>query len=186
MKDDWKEVVYVTGNADKATYFSNATGLRLPHRRVDLAEIQSRDLGEIVMDKAERAHAILGLPVLVEDVGLEIGAFGGLPGPFVKWFLEAMSLDQICDLVPADNRSARAVCSIALYNGTRSRVFEGELLGQIATKPRGNSGFGWDPIFIPSGFDVPRAALSEQEDRKTYLSLKPFLMASKFIKGQMD
>jgi non-canonical purine NTP pyrophosphatase (RdgB/HAM1 family) len=62
-----------------------------------------------------------------------------------------------------DDRSAVAVVNIGYYDGEDLKVFKAELQGKIAEKPSGNGGFGWDPIFIPEGFDKTRSELTEAD-----------------------
>ena len=55
--------------------------------------------------------------------------------------------------------------------------------GRISEHPAGTSGFGWDPIFIPEGYLVTRAELSEEDDRDTYLQIKPFAQVKQFLES---
>lgn len=90
--------------------------------------------------------------MLIEDVSLVFHAFGKLPGPFIRWFIEEMSLQQLCDLLAkSDDRSATAGVCYCLYDGNDLKFFDGSVAGIIADEPRGDGGFGFDPIFIPHG-----------------------------------
>lgn len=79
-------VVYVTGNANKAKYFSKMVGMNIPHKKADVDEMQSLDLTEIVEHKVKAAYRNLNVPVIVEDTRLTFHALGKLPGSFVKFF----------------------------------------------------------------------------------------------------
>ena len=71
--------------------------LPLEHQKIDLDEIQSVSLEEVVEHKVRQAYEIAKRPVLVEDVALSFEALGGLPGPFVKFFVEAPNgLENLC------------------------------------------------------------------------------------------
>jgi translation elongation factor EF-G len=59
--------------------------------------------------------------------------------------------------------------------------YEGSLGGEIAESPAGDNGYGWDKIFIPEGYSVTRAQLSEEDDQKTYLQIKPFAQLKAFL-----
>lgn len=72
--------VFITGNADKAAYLAQHLGITLDHQKVDLDEIQSTSLEEIVEHKVRQAYDLVGKPVLVEDVALGFDALNGLPG----------------------------------------------------------------------------------------------------------
>lgn len=177
-------VTFVTGNEKKALHFSRVTAINVAYRNVSVDEIQSLDLTPIVIDKARRAFEEVQSPVIVEDVALEMAALGGLPGPLVKWFLERMDLEEMCALPGERSRRAVARCQVVFFDGHLERVFEGHLDGEIARKPSGDAGFGWDAIFIPQGYDSTRAELSDADYDTTYLQLKPFHQVAEFLHSQ--
>lgn len=76
-------VVFVTGNQKKAEYLSNYLGHPVDHQKIELEELQSLDLRDIVRHKVHQAYAAVQRPVIVEDVSLEFAALGRLPGPFI-------------------------------------------------------------------------------------------------------
>lgn len=105
-----------------------------------------------------------GFPTIADDSGLEVSALGGRPGvhsarfggkaaPFARKI--AMLLEELGKLETAD-RSARFVCSLALAEPSGKIVFEAEGIcsGQIAFASAGSGGFGYDPVFIPDGFNA--------------------------------
>ncbi len=179
-----KDAVFITGNQKKAEYLSRYLGHSVEHSKVELEEIQSLDLQEVVRHKVRQAYAQVGRPVLVEDVSLEFVALGRLPGTFIRWFQEELSPAELCRLLDGKDRSAIARCMFGYYDGMAEHYFEGELRGRVAEKPAGTDGFGWDSIFIPEGYDVTRAELSEDDDRLTYLTLKPFTQIRTFLLGE--
>ena len=67
------------------------------------------------------------------------------------------------------------------YDGRRLQMFEGGMVGEIATTPAGEQGFGWDKIFIPAGFACTRASLNETDYQATYTQIKPFAALKKFL-----
>ena len=179
-------VTFITGNQHKADYLAKMLDMSLDHKKVSLDEIQSVDLDEIVTHKVKQAYQILGAPVLVEDVGLRFTALSGLPGPFVKFFVEQPNgLENMCLMLNAfDDRSARAECVFGYYDGQRLELFHGGLDGVIADAPRGAGGFGWDAIFCPEGYDgKTRAELTPEEDARTYPTIKPIAQVSEFLKS---
>lgn len=156
--------IFITGNQNKADFLAKWLGVSLSHQKIDLDELQALDLHEISEHKARQAYALVQKPVLVEDVGLVFHALGKLPGPFIKWFLQELSLQQICDLlIGYDDRSATSMVCYCLYDGKTCRFFDGALEGTIAESPRGESGFGFDPIFIPSGSDRTHGEMNEAD-----------------------
>jgi len=171
------KATFMTGNADKAAYLERMLGLPINHFKADLDEIQSLSLDEIVTHKVKQAYEIVKSPVIVEDVSLGFDDFGGLPGPFVKFFVGSEDgLEKICriaDTLPT--RKATAVCVFGYYDGKRLELLRGNLHGTIAEHPKGSGGFGWDAIFCPDGFGgKTRAELTPSDDAKTYATLKPF------------
>ncbi len=179
-----RKIYFITGSADKALYFSKLLGIDIPHKNIELDEIQSMNLKEIVRQKMRRAYRLVGHPVLVEDVSLEFEALNGLPGPFVKFFVKNMSLQDICDLLKEKDREARARCIFGCFDGEKEKYFEGGFSGKIAEKPKGENGFGWDKIFIPDGYGGrTRAELNRKEYEETYLKIKPIQEIRIFIKS---
>lgn len=179
-----KTITFITGNQHKADYLSRMLGLPLKHRAVDLTEIQSTSLEEVVEHKVCQAYAIAKCPVLVEDVALEFTALGGLPGPFIKFFVEAPNgLERLCRILDSfDDRSAVAACVFGYYDGQQVKLFRAELGGVIAKHPVGNGGFGWDKIFCPDGYEgKTRAELTPSEDADTYLLFKPIDAVHQFL-----
>lgn len=177
-------VVFVTGNQKKADYLSNYLGHPVDHQKIELDELQSLDLREIVRHKVHQAYEKVHRPVIVEDVGLEFSSFGRLPGPFIKWFLAEISDEDVCRLLDGKDRSATARCVFGYFDGKEEAYFEGGMPGTVADHPGGDGGFGWDTIFIPQGYSVTRAELNEEDDRKTYLMIKPFAELKAFLAGK--
>jgi inosine triphosphate pyrophosphatase len=79
-------VTFITGNQKKADYLAKYLGFPIEHIRLDLDEIQSLSLREIVEHKVRQAYAKVGKPVIVDDVSLTFAELGKLPGPFIKFF----------------------------------------------------------------------------------------------------
>jgi inosine triphosphate pyrophosphatase len=179
-----KTITFITGNQHKADYLSRMLGLPLKHRAVDLTEIQSTSLEEIVEHKVRQAYAVAKRPVLVEDVALEFTALGGLPGPFIKFFVEAPNgLENLCRMLDGfDDRSAVAACVFGYYDGEQIKLFRTELGGVIAKHPVGNGGFGWDKIFCSDDYGGrTRAELYTDEYVATYPTIKPIDAVRQFL-----
>ena len=94
-----KDIIYITGNQHKADYLAKYLGHPVEHKKVDLDEIQSMDLSEIIKHKVRQAYDVVKKPVVVEDTRLEFKAFGNLPGPFIKFFIKQMPLEEFCSLL---------------------------------------------------------------------------------------
>lgn len=167
------DVTFITGNQNKADYLAKYLGEPINHKKLDLDEIQSLDLNEVVERKARDAFEQVKSPVVVDDVSVEFAALGRLPGTFIRWFLDDIGPEAICRLLDGKDRSAIARCAICYFDGTTLRTFEGTSEGTIAQRPEGTNGYGWDVIFIPKEFLVTSASLSEDDYRKFYFRVKP-------------
>lgn len=174
-------ITFITGNQHKADYLAKYLGHPVDHVKLDLEEIQSLDLKTIVEHKVRQAYAILQKPVIVEDVSLEFLALGGLPGPFIRYFVDNVPFERICAMVDGADRRAIAKCVFGYFDGEQLELFEGGMNGEVAHEPAGERGFGWDRIFIPVGYEVTRASLSEEDDKKTYLQIKPFAKLKAYL-----
>jgi XTP/dITP diphosphohydrolase len=119
--------------------------------------------------KARAAFLHTGMTSIADDSGLAIEIMGGSPGIFsARWSGEKddeknrnLVLAQLRD-VPAGNRAASFVCTISLVGESGEVSFTGVLPGQIKASASGTNGFGYDPIFIPEGFEVSSAELEPE------------------------
>ena len=131
-------------------------GLSLAFLKDDVPELQSEDVAEIAAEGARWAAEKWDLPVLVEDTGLFIEAIGGFPGPYASYVLKTIGLRGVLRLLEGvEDRRAFFKTGLAFCDGKDAEptVFTGEAHGIIAEAPRGSSGFGYDPIFVPEGGD---------------------------------
>lgn len=161
------DLTFITGNINKAEELKQVLSIPIGHVKLDLEEIQSLILSEIVEHKVKQAYEKLGKPVLVEDTSLEFKDMNGLPGPFIKWFLKTVGDEGLCKMIKSfPTREAIAISMFGYYDGTSFEVFEGKIKGDIAEIPRGNIGFGWDTIFIPEGSKETRAEMNAEGKNK--------------------
>lgn len=116
--------------------------------------------------KAHQICAQTGLPVLAEDSGLEVQALGGAPGVRSARFAgahkdSAAHIEKLLELLKdKEDRCARFRCvAVLLWPDGEEFLSEGVLEGQIAWTPRGTRGFGYDPVFIPNGYEKTLAEL---------------------------
>lgn len=173
--------IFITGNKNKAEYLSRHLGIDLPFETVALKEIQSLDLSEVVTHKAKEAYFLLQKPVLVQDVALEFSYLGKLPGTFIRFFVDTVPFQKVCDMIPSNERDAIARVMYGYYDGNHLELFEGSHSGTISLEPRGAGGFGWDKIFIPEGYSQTRAEMSKEDDEKTYCATHPFASIKDFL-----
>jgi XTP/dITP diphosphohydrolase len=113
--------------------------------------------------KARGAAAASGLPALADDSGLEAAALGGAPGihsarwagPQKDFRLAMERVERELAALGNPDRSARFVCVLALcWPDGHCEIFEGSVSGRLVWPPRGTRGFGYDPMFVPTGHDV--------------------------------
>jgi non-canonical purine NTP pyrophosphatase (RdgB/HAM1 family) len=161
--------VLVTSRPEKAEE-ARRLGFAVEREALELSEPQALDPGDVVAAKAREAWARLGRPVLVEDSGLAIRAWGGFPGALVKWLETSAGIAAIPRMLSAwEDRSATACCVVAFFDGTTLVCGRGECAGAIADAPRGATGFGWDSIFVPEGSSKTFAEIGpEAKDRVSH------------------
>jgi len=127
------------------------------------------------LQKARTISKETGLPVLSDDSGLEVSPLDGAPGYRSARFAGPDATDEenlsllMEEMDGLSNRGARFVTVATLYISPQERyVAKGVLEGEIALAPRGNSGFGYDPVFVPEGSERTLAQLGEE--RKNEIS----------------
>jgi XTP/dITP diphosphohydrolase len=133
------------------------------------------DTGTFVGNARKKAQALQAiLParswVLADDSGLCVDALGGAPGVESAYYAgpqgdSAANLAKLVEVmrdVPEEKRGAYFICVLVLIDGDgREHVFEGRCVGRLLDKPRGGAGFGYDPVFVPSGHEKSLAEMSE-------------------------
>jgi XTP/dITP diphosphohydrolase len=170
------KAIFVTTNEHKRGEVQRILGVELEGAALadrDVPEVQSLDFGEVATAKALAAREALGRPahpVLVEDSGIVVGAWNGLPGPLTKLFLSAVGNEGLLRMLAGEeDRSARAVCAVAVAEvGGGVRVFRGEVAGTVASKPRGARGFGYDAVFVPGGGELTYAELGDEKNADSH------------------
>ncbi|KAJ8918009.1 hypothetical protein NQ315_011462 [Exocentrus adspersus] len=167
-----KPITFVTGNAKKLEEVLQILGADFPRqlvsKKLDLPELQG-EIDQISILKAKEAHKQVQGPVVVEDTALCFNALKGLPGPYIKWFLDKLQPEGLYKLLEGfQDKSAQAVCTFAYHPGGESDeviLFQGRTDGEIVS-PRGARDFGWDPCFQPVGYDVTYAEMPKSEKNK--------------------
>ena len=192
-----KHIVLATNNPGKIAELSAMLG-PVTAKVATLADFDTSEVeetGTTFMENARlkaQGYALqTGLPALADDSGLEIAALGGRPGVHSARYGGAdidfdrrmeMLLDEI-KVSATHDRRARFVCAIAIADeaGRIVETAEGICRGTIAESARGASGFGYDPIFIPDGYDLTFGQLSDDikseisHRRRAFREIIPFL-----------
>jgi inosine triphosphate pyrophosphatase len=160
-----KTITLVTGNPNKLKELKAIApaGLALASKEIDLPEIQSLDLRKIVEAKVKAAYEIVQGPVIIEDVSAGLDDFGGLPGPFYKFFREKLGDIILVKLASiAGSNKVTVQCLAAYYDGEILLTGHGVIHG-VVVEPRGQNGFGFDPVIRPDGQSRTMAEMSAEE-----------------------
>ncbi len=149
------DVTFVTSNPGKfreARAVLRPYGVELAWRRRSLPEPQADSLAEVARAKIDGVRGLAGY-VLVEDSGLFIPSLNGFPGVYSAHFLTTWGFGPVLELLRHRDRRAYFRTVAALGRNDRRWTFVGEVRGTIAPRPRGRNGFGYDPIFVPEGWE---------------------------------
>lgn len=157
------ELIFASHNAHKAEEIRQLLPLTL--KLYTLSDINFTDeipetgstLEENARIKAQTIFNKVKRPVFADDTGLEVEALGGAPGVYSARFAgeEGNAVANMKKLLKEmdgiENRKAQFRCCIVLIINNTEYVFNGIVRGTIALSPKGNNGFGYDPVFIPEG-----------------------------------
>lgn len=156
-------IYFITGNTNKLAEVQ-AIMPDVVQLAIDLPEIQELDAHQIIRAKLAAAFKHHSGEFIVEDTSLYLAGLNGLPGPLIKWFLQALSPTGVAKLAAdAGNPGATAKTLIGYASSPDDiHFFEGAVEGEIVV-PRGETTFGWDPIFVPQGYDKTFAEMARAE-----------------------
>jgi len=187
------QLVLATRNAKKLAELHRILAPRLPVRVLGLDDVppfaELPETGATFVDnaliKAREAARQTGLVTVADDSGLAVDALNGMPGVLsARWAGRAavapdggklagadqanleLLLEQLQD-TPDERLTARFVCAVALITPAGEEIVrEGEMPGRLVRTPRGSNGFGYDPIFVPDGYEQTSAELpAETKDQ---------------------
>ncbi|XP_050425587.1 inosine triphosphate pyrophosphatase isoform X3 [Adelges cooleyi] len=184
-----KEIVFVTGNAKKLeevvqmfiNFYKGTVPFAISSKNVDLPEHQGEQ-DDICKMKARAAYDIIKGPCIVEDTSLCFNALGGLPGPYVKWFLQKTGPEGLHRMLHGfQDKSAMAVCTVAYVNELGEiELFKGETEGSIV-EPKTEETFGWDSCFQPEGYNVTFAEMPKSEKNRISHRKKAMFQLMEFL-----
>lgn len=169
-----KDVMIATSNKGKVKEYREMLE-PLGYAVHDLSEIEHGEVDENgttfaqnAMIKAEAIYRSCDMITISDDSGLEITALNNEPGIHSARYLQGQPYSVknrvlIERLEGKQDRSARFVCAIALIDDLGKHVFEGVMEGSIGFEPKGENGFGYDPIFIPANESRTSAEMSPEE-----------------------
>ena len=170
-----REIIFATNNAHKlgevqallGDAFSLVT-LRACGITEDIPETAPTLEGN-ALQKARYVYERTGKSCFADDTGLEVDALGGAPGVHSARYatdghdFAANNRLLLHNLEAESNRKANFRTVIALILDGEEFLFEGRVDGTITTTPSGNGGFGYDPLFVPEGYDITFADMSAEE-----------------------
>ncbi|KAF5388064.1 hypothetical protein D9615_000768 [Tricholomella constricta] len=176
-----KRLVFVTGNANKLKEVkeilsdgghpieidSHSLDSKYHGRHPQIPEIQGTTQ-EVAKDKCRRAAELTGSACITEDTALCYAALNGLPGPYVKYFMQEVGHEGLNNLlVGFPTKAAWALCTFAYSSGPGSEpiIFEGRTDGSIVPA-RGSKVFGWDAVFEPNGTGLTYAEMPKEQKNK--------------------
>jgi inosine triphosphate pyrophosphatase len=195
-------ITFVTGNAKKLAEVKRILGMEgtessfpfvLVNKSMDLSELQGEALN-VAREKCYTAAEQLKGAVIVEDTSLCFNALNGMPGVFIKWFLDSCGLEGLNKmLVGYDNKSAYAQTIVAFSPGPGHDpvMFEGRTTGKIVL-PRFGEGdheaFGWDPIFEPDDGDGGLTYAEMSKEAKDAIShrCRAFTSIRQYLERNME
>lgn len=169
------KILFATNNAHKLTEVSAVLGpqftLTTP-REAGIAEDIPEDQPTLegnALQKARYIHARTGLDCFADDTGLEVAALGGAPGVRSARYatdghdFAANNRLLLRNLEGKSDRRARFRTVVALILGGEEHLFEGIVEGRIIEREAGDEGFGYDPLFVPDGYDRTFAQMTADE-----------------------
>lgn len=190
-----RKIVFATNNPNKIREIKEILGSDFDV--VSLSEIGCHDdipetgatLEANAIQKAQYIHNRYGIDCFADDTGLEVYALNGAPGVHSARYAvgtdhnsEANMQRLLSEMQGEANRSARFRTVIALILDGKQYTFEGEVKGRIDTEKHGNGGFGYDPLFIPEGYDKSFAALGEDIKNRISHRARAVAKLAEFLK----
>lgn len=169
------QIVLGTGNPSKVFEINKIANSEIIEFVLPTGDFNPEETGATFEEnsyiKAKAASDISGKLSLADDSGLCIEALDGAPGLYSARYAGTQQakieriLSELKDFEGAENRRAKFVCCMTLVDGAGKvlHISKGECHGHIITQAQGTNGFGYDPIFMPDGYDITIAQMSEDE-----------------------
>ena len=186
MESSKLELNIVTGNkakGEEALRILENLGVKARLTLMSKHEIQSESLEEIALYAARVAYATLRKPLATDDSGLFIEALNGFPGPYSSYVYKKIGVRGILKLL--EGETSRRACfktAVAVIIPPLERVYTGETCGEIALEPRGEHGFGFDPIFIPENSKRTYAEMTLEEKNRISHRYKAYKKMVEYLK----
>lgn len=182
-----KDLIFITGNENKLREARQILDIDIISKKLDLRELQAVDIEGVIKEKLKHGYEILKKPIMVEDTGLFFNALNGFPGALIKMLLDKVDRIGIVNILNGfEDKTAIAKCAVGFTrDGKDLKIFTGEIKGSIVS-PRGKSGFGWDPIFQPDGYDKNFAEMSAEEKNAISHRFKALKKFKEFLDDERE
>lgn len=183
--------VLATSNAGKVKEIQKLLGNAIPYTDV-IAPFEIEETGSTfaqnALIKARAVYSALNDPqavVIADDSGISIDALGGAPGIYSARYggSDATDRDNLAKVITdlhalgKERSSAHYTAAIAIVDAQQERCVHGWMYGEVITTPRGENGFGYDPIFIPEGYDHTLGELGDEIKKKLSHRAKALALA---------
>ena len=195
------QILAGTSNKHKVEEFKSALTHLLPDLQILMTsdfpsfpdvEENGSTFEENASIKAKHASAFANMPAFADDSGLEVMALNGSPGIYSARYAGEKASDAekmaklLSEMKGKSDRRARFVCVIALAaSDGKCQLFRGEVYGVIAHEPAGSQGFGYDPIFIPDGYDKTFGELGAEIKEKISHRAAAVEKMTEFLKNEL-
>jgi XTP/dITP diphosphohydrolase len=152
---------------------------------LDYPEVQSDTLEEVVRNALNWLSGKVEGDFLIDDSGLFISSLGGFPGVYSSYVFHTVGCKGVLKILEGvDDRDAEFRCCFGLRWQGKDRLFQGVSSGAIIKEMRGEGGFGYDPIFVPSGHEKTFAEISTEEKNELSHRGKALEKVLEFLGGQ--
>ena len=182
-------ITFITGNRNKLEEVRSIlktnqenTHYSIKSLDIDLPEVQGEP-EYVIQEKCKSASSQLNSPIIVEDTSLCFNALGGLPGPYIKWFMKKIGLDGLNKLLLGyEDKTIEAKCIFAYQENRDSQIhyFTGITKGTLV-EPRGNMNFGWDPVFLPEGYNKTYGEMANETKNSISHRFKALQLLKEFL-----
>lgn len=187
MTADKKEIYFVTGNKDKLREAEQILkDYTVTQITMELPELQGTPK-QVAEQKTQMAFKEVQKPIFVDDTALSCEALNGMPGVYIKDFLNAIKQEGIVKMLqPFNNNNATAICSIGYCDTQGTKVFIGKCKGTIVSPRTSGNGHahGWDPIFQAEGYNKTFAELTSEEKNQISHRKRALEMLREFLKNK--
>ncbi len=180
-----KTIKLITGNEGKFKEMSEIAereGIQLEWINCPKVEVQADTIEEISIHSAIDSYLSFKSPLIVDDSGLFVEALNGFPGPYTKFVRKTIGINGILKLLSnVENRRSKFETVITFTDGKKTLTFHGDVVGKVSEEPKGERGFGFDPIFIPDGSHKTFAEMDISEKNRYSHRSKAFLKFLEFF-----